>query len=46
LKENVDDQDFLKQLDWSIEIISSNKLYEVLYDKDDKEVKKNNYFYN
>ena len=30
--------DYIKQIDWSIEMISSNKLYEVIYDKEDQEV--------
>ena len=40
LKENVDDIDYIKQIDWSIEMISSNKLYEAIFEQGDKDVTK------
>ena len=45
LKENVDDNDYIKQLDWSIEMISNNELYKPLFEKEDKDAANWTQFY-
>lgn len=40
LKENVDDLKYIQDIDYAIEMISDNRLYEPIIAKGDKDVKK------